>query len=352
MKLTKKINIDVYQVKAEYKVKVENAPFIAILQLAQEHEVITPELLKEELLHPLSKAACKNILSRLERMGYLEEHSLEISILSGYNTIKNQMTLTELGKYAAEKEEYYQQRMGLIEIHVAENNEFISDRIVKMVEVREENFDSKKLMNFPSELSDLANGKIIPLRSKSIGIDEVEKKCFLKIKNKAELSLSIENSKIIVKVEDYEKVIDTTEEECRNEILENEFKKKFDTKLQAVKVKFDSGNLLFKRKVSIKKPLFQNTIFDAFELKNVEFTPATSQDAYDWYFELVKIRIGKYFLNDQEFENFSTEIANLFLNHSTDLKGTLSRSKMISILSDKNDFYTKSKLETIDYLNY
>ena len=352
MKLVKQMNIKVYQVMAEYKVKVKNAPFIAILQLAQEHEVISPELLKEDLLHPLSNAACVNILRRLESMDYLEYYSPDKALFFGQNNGQNLMSLTELGKYAAEKEEYYEPRMGIIEIHIAEPNEIVRERIVKVIEVREESFESKKLMNFPSELSSVANGKIVSLRSKSIGIDKIEQKCFLKNTNKSELSLSVENSKIVVKVEDYESVINSKEEECRSEILANEFKKDFDVERNAIKCNFEKGNLQFKRTVSIEKPLFQNTIFEPTELKNVDFFPATTQDAYDWYFELVKTRIGKYFLTDQEFENFSDEIANLFLHHSTELKGTLSRSKMISILSNKNDFYNKSKLETIDYLNY
>ncbi len=66
MELKKDLKINIYEVIADYKVKTENAPFIAILQFAQEKITpIYPSLLQEELLAPLSDKACENLLERL-----------------------------------------------------------------------------------------------------------------------------------------------------------------------------------------------------------------------------------------------------------------------------------------------
>lgn len=75
MELKKKIKVNVYEVIADYKVKIENAPFIAILKFAEEQKgMVYPSLLFEELLNPLPEKACENLLDRLHTMGYFNKN--------------------------------------------------------------------------------------------------------------------------------------------------------------------------------------------------------------------------------------------------------------------------------------
>jgi len=296
MKLYKKLKVQVVQVLADYKVKVKNAPFLAILQLAAEQTYITPDELKQQLLHPLSIPACRNILRRLVGMGYFDtmyfdSDTYEISEEEDSLLIEN-FLLSELGQQAVERKEYYESRRGILEIYIAEENEFIPERIVKIKEVPNEWIEEEKFKYLTKEIAYLADGSIIPLRPESFIIDKIESKYLPKGTKKMNLCLDADQQSLRIKIEDYERIErGVPDKRLREEILSNEFNSNYLKEYDAVKYKFNKNNLQLKRNLEIEKPQFRSTFFDNTSISNVNILPKTKQEAYDWHRELIKSRI-------------------------------------------------------------
>jgi len=136
MKLTKDINIKIYEVLTDYKVKVTSSPFIAILKFAEENGgEITSNQLYNDFLQPLSEKASENILDRLTSMGYFEKDNayMEEAYEEEYYDDNfrdsfsqrniydgnNNYILTELGYTSAQQEEFYENRNGILKIYLA-----------------------------------------------------------------------------------------------------------------------------------------------------------------------------------------------------------------------------------------
>ena len=149
MKLTKDLNIKIYEVLTGYKVKVTSSPFIAILQFANENGGdIDSDQLYNDFLQPLSQKACENILERLANMGYFKKDNsyIEESYENDYyEDIEEDInySLTELGYQSAQKEEFYENRNGILKIYLTDN-EFVEQKVVKIEEInRQDSFEGK-----------------------------------------------------------------------------------------------------------------------------------------------------------------------------------------------------------------
>ena len=348
MELKKNIKVKVYEVIADYKVKIENAPFIAILKFAEENKGIAyPSGLYENLLYPLSEAACKNLLDRLANMGYF-------TILKevGY---ENEYRLTDIGYHSAQNEEFYDQRNGLLKLYVAEENEFIPQRIVKIQEVSmgkdaDREADSQ---NLNEELKSLRNsGNTIRLNNKSIILTDFEEKCkVLKLQNE-KLTFIAKEDVSTIKVLDFEAIYDFNKATLTNKLLENEYDYAYDTSKGVLYVKFNPNNLSLFRNISIKKPIINRTAFESVEVKNVRVSPEDIENAIEWHTALLKEKINKYFLSDNDFFEYANKIANEFELFKDELHNTINRKEFAKKLSSEGNFYKAAKLETIDFLNY
>lgn len=355
MELTKNIQIKVFEVLAEYKVKENNAPYIAILKFAYENGgIITPKFLREKMLKPMSVKACENLLKRLSKAGYLdiEKNHFEKEEFSEH--IKNtQFILNDFGENAAKKEEYFKPKKGVLKVHIIEDIEFADQQIVK---IEEYDYDPDKehttveindeLLNYQdvNRTFTLKNGKFI--------LEKFNKQ--IKVLEKQDVELIVEanikNSR--VKILDYQKNLEMNMDEIKEMILINYFTEAYDTKNKLLKVSFETSNLSLVRDQDIQNPKVSNTFFNPLILKNIDVSPINISEAKQWFFEMVKQHIDRYFFTDKEFSDFANSIAERFLLFSNKLKGSLSVKEMISKLDDFRDFYKKAKLETINYLNY
>ncbi len=359
MILKKDIKTSVYEVIADYKVKIENAPFIAILKFAEENGgVIYQSLVHEELLAPLSEKACGNLLERLTSMGYFQkEQSDDFRHLPQYEDEFQQKIfnykLTELGYESAQKEEFYDQRHGLLKLHVAEENEFIEQRVVKVEESNRDIDRETEVQKLNSELKELTKSTvIIKLKKDSFILDKFEEKCKVLKTETHNLTFAPNNQNSIVNILDFENDENYTESDLKNLFLTSEFGKHFIKDRGIVGVRFSSENIVLNRTFNISTPQINQTKFNSIEIPNIKVSPITFEDAKKWHSTLLKVQIKDYFLSDKEFTEFANREARKFELYSDSLTNSISRKEFAEQLNTENDFYAKAKLGTIDFLNY
>lgn len=342
MKLTKQIKINIYSVLADYKVKSKNAPFIAIFQFANENRgTIDSEELYKGLLYPLSRQACENILNRLTNMGYFE-----------INNHYKEYTLTKLGVQAAKTEDFYENRKGILKIYIAEDNEFIPKKIVKIEEFNYDSENKTEPIKINTELKKLQDkDTIYELKNNVFIIEKIENQIKQLEEKKETLDFIINDKQSETKILDYSNIYKKyTDNSIKSILLKNEFEELYNNGI--LKVNFKNNNLSLQRNITILKPKVSNTIFNETSLKNTKVNPKTVEDAKKWHYALIKEQINNYFLSDDEFKQFSNSIASKFELYKKELTNALNRKETIGLLNSENEFYTKSKLETIDYLNY
>src|SRR5690606_6496796 len=109
---------------------------------------------------------------------------------------------------------------------------------------------------------------------------------------------------------------------------------------------FGKDNLSFNRKVKIGKPIFQRNQFNQVELENISHIPSDKENADLWYLELLYKNMNDYFLDENSFKEFATELASPIQLH---FKRKIPKRKELSeIFSEREDaFYQIAKLETI-----
>lgn len=344
MELKKNIKVNVYEVIADYKVKIENAPFIAILKFTEENNgYVDSNILYQELLKPLSEKACKNLLSRLKNMSYLEEN-----YRTGYK-------LTKLGYDSVEKEEFFEQRIGLLKLYVAEENEFIPNRVVKIQEISKGKDADRENDNqsLTDELkSILKDGNLINLRKESFILEGFEKKCkILKPQNET-LIFTVKETGSRVMIMDFEAPNKINREILKSELLLNQYSYAFDIGNNILNIEFNPNELSFFRNIKIENPRISRTTFEPATIKNVKVSPEDFNEAKKWHSALITEKINKYFLSDNEFTEYANQISNEFDLFKNELQNITNRKEFAQKLSSKDDFYKKLKLETIDFLNY
>lgn len=338
MKLSKEININKYRVLADYKVKVKKSPFVSVLQLANEEEgVLTAEVLYEKLMKPLSVKACENLLIRLTAMGYFNKNI--------------NYELTSFGEKSIETKDFYDQRNGVLEIWIAEDNAFTS-RVVKIDEL---NYDEDKKQNTRSidyELKSVINGsKVVKLKNDAFTIDKIEYQVKLLKSDYETLTILLEDNNYKIELADF---LERTQEDKKNvvaSILEREYENNYLPEECIVLADFNNNDLSLVRDLKIESPVYKQTRFNAVTIPNVIVSPKNEEEAKTWFHAKLKQQIIKYFASDEEFIDYENKIANEFKLFKDELINTISRKQLIELFGDE-DFYKKAKLETIDYLNY
>lgn len=344
MELKKNIKVNVYEVIADYKVKIENAPFIAILKFTEENNgYVDSNLLHYKLLKPLSEKACKNLLSRLKNMGYMTEN------------YAGEYILTELGYQSAQKEEFFEQRTGLLKLYVAEDNEFIPQRVVKIQEISmgkdadRENDDQ----SLTRELKSILKAEnIIDLRKESYILEHFEEQCKILKSQYETLIFTAKESGSFIKIMDFEDSNELNRETLKSELLINQYGYAFDSANNLLNIEFNPNELSFFRNIQIENPRISRTRFEPATIKNVKVSPEDFNEAKQWHSALITEKINKYFLSDNEFTEYSNKVANEFDLFKNKLQNITSRKELAQKLNKKDDFYKIAKLETIDFLNY
>ncbi len=348
MKLNKDIHINKYRVLSEYKVKVGKSPFMSVLQLANEEGgVLTAEILYEKLMSPLSVKACENLLIRLRAMGYFIENA-ENDLDNEAQLINYELTL--LGRKSIETEDFYDKRNGLLEIWVADDNEFTS-KIVKIEELQHDDKEHKT-QGINYELESLINqNKIIELNNGAFTLDKIENQIKFFEEGTEELTIVLEESNYKVQLANFSQYIKEEKQKVITSILESEYYNNYLAKEHVVLTNFDNNNLSLVRNHKIENPIYKETYFKTITIPNVTVSPKNREEAKIWFQAKLKQEINKYFESDDEFNQYENKIANEFQLFKEELSNTISRPHLIELFGQE-DFYKKAKLETIDYLSY
>lgn len=332
--------------------KKYNHPFVALLMAAaeieDEGEWITAEGIHENLLLEIPLPAIRNLLHRLYLLGLLHlENSDEYS-------------LTELGRASAVDRSIWIEEQGLYRIGVCDSKfipQFVVD--VKDIPKRNDAKEDRKDQPTPRRLRNLIDQELL-LQNESVMVLSIEEQCFRIGSNSATLEIKFSEKGGIVKLRELgsAKAIEYSldlptfnEAKARREIMVQHFGERFDEDSDLVYVPFDKDRLQLVRNEAIAAPIFQEVGFEKVELRDVQFTPATKDDADKWHVNLCVSEMDRYFLNDDEFQMFQAAIAQRV--RGVHQPSALKRSQMIKALQAKEKlFYRLAKVQTIDFLNY
>lgn len=349
-------DIDVFQVELALKLKTKQSPFISVLILTQEQEGVTANSLQQNLLTSLPVRACENLLKRLEQQGYLQKVQ---SNMFGYrqtyqNTFANYV-LTDLGQQSATDKSFWIGEKGVYNVFVSKSNLF-EQRIIRTEKVeRAEDNRNTNILRTPNEIRQYEN-QILPINKTEVLIEDVEEKCFqlkpvnaiLEIQakgNESALKLSRENQ--ILFQTDFE----IEEKALQQELLANCSEFEYDQDKEAILSEFNKDNLSFNRKVKISKSIFKRNQFNQVELENISHIPSDKQNADLWYWELLYKNMNDYFLDEDSFNEYASELASPIQPYFKVKVPT--RKELLEIFSEREDaFYQIAKLETANYLNY
>lgn len=365
MNLKKKIKVKTYWVIAEYKVKKEHTPMLAILkainELMMDKEYINAKMLFEHLLYPLSEQATENLLLRLKDMNYLRKHSYlneDDNWEDDFEEESKGYILSELGRDAVRNNSYYEQQKGVLKIQITDKNDFVLQEIIKIEPSGKDIKDIKdaRVEELPSFIINglVKPGKKYVLNDGEYILDKIEKKGIVDDEKDIFLDVKLDKKGSTAKVLNYENHDDSwTEKLVKKELLRNEFGQNYMPNKNLVKVPFDKFKVMLSRTETIAKPKVGATDFEALKL-DVNVSPRNSEEAEWWYLEALKQEIlnSAYFLSEAEFQQCANDLAKKFILFEEELMGKFSRTTVLEKFGQKDDFYTRAKLETIDYLNY
>ena len=349
-------DIEIFQVELALKSKTKQSPFISILILAQEQELISAETLQENLLTSLPVRACENLLKRLEQQGYLQkEESNMFGYRQTYQDSFANYLLTDFGQQSATDKSFWIGEKGVYNVFVSKSN-LIEQRIIRTEKVeRAEDNRNTNIIRTPNEIRQYEN-QILTINKTEVLIEDVEEKCFqlksangiLEIQakeNETVLKLSKENQLL------FQTDIDIEENILQEELLVSSSEFEYYQDRKAILTEFSKDNLSFNRKVKIGKPIFKRNQFNQVELENISHIPSDKRNADLWYWELLYKNMNDYVIDENSLKEFATELAKTIQLH---FKIKIpKRNELTEIFSEREDaFYQIAKLETIDYLNY
>lgn len=349
-------DIEIFQVELALKTKTNQSPFISILILAQEQELISAETLQENLLTSLPVRACENLLKRLEQQGYLQkEESNMFGYRQTYQDSFANYLLTDFGQQSATDKSFWIGEKGVYNVFVSKSN-LIEQRIIRTEKVeRAEDNRNTNILRTPNEISQYEN-QILTINKTEVLIEDVEEKCFQLKSANGLLEIQAKENETVLKLSKENQLLFQTDIVIEESILQEELliacgEFEYDEDKKSILIKFSKDNLSFNRKVKIGKPIFQRIQFNQVELENISHIPSDRQNADLWYWELLYKNMNDYFLDDTSFDAYAYEIAKQILAYYQIIKPE--RKEFAGILSEREDtFYQIAKLETIDYLNY
>lgn len=354
--LTRNEDIEIFQVELALKAKTKQSPFISILILAQEQELISAEILQENLLTSLPVRACENLLKRLEQQGYLEkEESNMFGYRQTYQDSFANYLLTDFGQQSATDKSFWIGEKGVYNVFVSKSN-LIEQRIIRIEKVeRAEDNRNTNIIRTPNEIRQYEN-QILSINKTEVLIEDVEEKCFQLKSANGILEIQSKEHETVLKLNTnnqtlFQTDIDIEENNLQEELLTACGEFNYDEDKKAILIEFSNDNLSFNRKLKIGKPVFQRNQFNQVELENISHIPSDKEKAYLWYWELLYKNMNDYFFDENSLKEFATELAKPIQLH---FKMKIpKRNELSEIFSQREDaFYQIAKLETIDYLNY
>lgn len=342
-------DIEIFQVELALKLKTKQSPFISVLILAQELDkdnyYITSEDIQSDLLPALPIRACENLLKRLQSQGYFEKECINEK---GY-------LISEQGAESAADKSFWIGEKGVYNVFVSKSNLF-EQRIIRTEKVeRAEDNRNTNILRTPNGIRQYEN-QILTINKTEVLIEDVEEKCFQLKPVNAILEIQAKGNESVLKLSKENQILFQTNFEIEENALQKELLAtcsvfEYDQDKEAILSEFNKDNLSFNRKVKISKPIFKRNQFYQVELENISHIPSDKQNAELWYWELLYKNMNDYFLDENSFKEYASELAKPIQSH---FKVKVPKRKELSeIFSKREDaFYQIAKLETADYLNY
>ncbi len=342
-----------YQILADYTEISKESPLIAILKICSEQSPFTVEIL-QDFLTPLNKNAVKNIIDRLEQFDYLIKYKEEFQEDYQEHNEESEYRISTRGTEVCLKEEIEEEKRGIIAMTVAypKNADAI---IVKLEALRKDEFQDQEntKSNAKREFNDFIN-KSQYLKNGTFKLKDVENTYVIDEKKEQDYIFKFSDESYSSELLDFSKTFNTPKREVIRDLLINHFERKYNEDKHLVNLPLNTNDLSLKRKISIENPKYNDIYFNKVELKNpVQISPLNHQEAEHWFTALVVSRIQDYFFSDEEFNIYTKEIAEEFVEYNKSLTNSISRMELINKLHNKPaNFYLKAKIGTINYLNY
>ena len=354
--LKQNTEVEIYQVELALKVKTKQSPFIPILVFAQEQEEISAETLQVNLLTSLPVRACENLLKRLEQQGYLQqEHKNMFGYRQTHQVAFANYSLTELGEQSAIDKSFWIGEKGVYNVYVSKSK-LIQQQIIKTEKVdRAENDKDSRTTILPREIRQYEN-QVLTINKTEVLFEDIEERCFQLRPLICVLEIHAKRNETILKIGKDSQSFFQTDIEIEEDVLQQELlvasgEYEYDEYNKAILTEFNKDKLSFNRNIKIGKPIFQRNQFNQVELENISHIPSDKHNADLWYWELLYKNMNDYFLDENSFKEFATELAKPI--QSQFKVKVPKRKELKEIFTERDDtFYQIAKLETIDYLNY
>ena len=352
MKLTQHTPTITYQVLTDYTEISKESPLISILKVCKEIGVFNVSEL-QDFLKPLNNNAVSNLLFRLESLDYLKSIEKEADdwIFSNNET---SYELTQMGLNVCLEGKIEEEKRGIIALTIAypKNADPI---IVKLEPLSKDEFQDQENTknNAKREFNDFIN-QSQHLKNGTFKLKHIEDTYVVREKKERDYIFHFNEENYTSQLLDFSNTVETSKTEVIAELLTNEYQSAYDKAQQLIRMPFNTKELSLKRKISIENPQFDGLYFKKTELeKPIQISPLDDQEAEKWFTALVVSRIQNYFFSDEEFNMYTEQIAEEFVEYKQGLTNSISRSQLIYKLNEKPaDFYIKAKLDTINYLNY
>ena len=367
-------DIEIFQVELALKLKTKQSPFISILILADELDkeefYIDSETLQEKLLPSLPIKACENLLERLTHQSYFEEIWDDGDKFLGYE-------LTEQGKESATDKSFWIGEKGVYNVFVAKSNLVQQDILfiekgridiaderkqmdgnINIKEMRTPNFLKSEYSLFVKDTfyDEQKKQLVTAIERKDVYLESIDQKCFQLKSANGILEIQAKENETVLKLSKENQLLFQTNITIEENVLQGELlvacgEFEYNEDKKAIRTEFSKENLSLNRKVKIGKPIFQRNQFNQVELENISHIPSDKENADLWYWELLYKNMNEYFLEENSFKEFASELATPIQEH---FKIKIpNRKELAEILTEREDaFYQIAKLETIDYLNY
>lgn len=352
MKLTQHTSTITYQVLTDYTEISKESPLISILKVCKEIGVFNVSEL-QDFLKPLNNNAVSNLLFRLESLDYLKSIEKEADdwIFSNNET---SYELTQMGLNVCLEGKIEEEKRGIIALTIAypKNADPI---IVKLEPLSKDEFQDqentksnakREFNNFINESQHLKNG--------TFKLKHIENTYALDEEKEQDYTFNFSEESYTSRLLDFSKTVKISKSKVIAELLINKYQSAYDKEQQLIRMPFNHTDLSLKRNISIDNPQYDGLYFNKIELEEpVQISPLNDQEAAQWFTALVVSRIQNYFFSDEEFNVYTKEIAEKFVEYKQGLTNSISRMELINKLHNKPaGFYIKAKLDTINYLNY
>ncbi|WP_407264845.1 hypothetical protein R5N98_12350 [Tenacibaculum maritimum] len=352
MKLIQHTPTVTYQILTDYTEISKESPLISVLKVCKEINVFKASEL-QDFLKPLNNNAISNLLLRLKSLDYLKDGEGKFDFLE-FSEEEKSYELTQMGLDVCLNEEIEEEKRGIITMTVAypKNAEAI---IVRLEALNRDEFQeqertksdaNRKFTEFINKSQYLKNG--------TFKLKHIENTYVVGEEKEQDYVFNFSEESYTSQLLDFSKTVKVLRDEVITELLVNKYHNAYDEELQLIRMLFDIKELSLKRNISIEKPIYDGLYFNKVELeKPIQISPLNQQEAERWFAVLVGSRIQNYFFSDEDFNLYTNQIAEEFIEYNQSLANSISRSQIIGKLNKKPaGFYIKAKLDTINYLNY